>query len=101
MPRSVAIIQARMRSSRLPGKVLMDLAGHPLLFHVVLRSLRMETKLVVVATSSEPADDPIAELCDHYAWRCFRGSEEDVLDRYYQAACEHKAEHIVRVTADN
>lgn len=101
MPRSVAIIQTRMGSSRLPGKVLMELAGRPLLFHVVQRTLQMETALVVVATSSRPADDPIAELCDHYAWPCFRGSEEDVLDRYYQAAHEHGVEHVVRVTADN
>ena len=101
MPRSVAIIQARMSSSRLPGKVLMNLAGQTVLFHVVQRTLQMEADLVLVATSSSPADDPIVELCDRYAWPCFRGSENDVLDRYYQAACEHKAEHIVRATADN
>ena len=101
MPRSVAIIQARMGSTRLPGKVLMDLAGYPVLFHVVQRASQMGTDLVLVATSSRPADDPIADLCDHYAWPCFRGSEEDVLDRYYQGACEHKAEHVIRVTADN
>ena len=101
MPRSVAIIQARMGSSRLPGKVLMDLAGYPVLFHVVQRSSQMGTDLVLVATSSRPADDPIANLCDHHAWPCFRGSEEDLLDRYYQAAREYDAEHVIRVTADN
>ena len=90
-----------MGSSRLPGKVLMELAGQTVLFHVVQRTLQMGTDLVLVATSSQPADDAVAEVCDRYAWACFRGSENDVLDRYYQAACEHKAEHIVRVTADN
>jgi spore coat polysaccharide biosynthesis protein SpsF (cytidylyltransferase family) len=101
MARSVIIIQARMRSTRLPGKVLMDVAGQPLLFHVVQRSLEIGSDRVVVATSSHPADDAIAELCDRYAWPCFRGSEEDVLDRYYRAGVEHKAEHVLRVTADN
>lgn len=101
MARSVAIIQARMGSSRLPGKVLMEVANQTVLFHVVQRTLRMGTDLVLVATSSLPADDAIADLCDRFAWPCFRGSEQDVLDRYYHAACEHHAEHIVRVTADN
>lgn len=97
----VAIIQARMGSTRLPGKVLADVAGDVLLAHVFERTRRM--KLVdqtVVATSNATADDAIAALCDDRDWSCSRGSESDVLDRYYQAALAYEADHIVRITAD-
>lgn len=98
----VAIIQARMGSSRLPGKVMMDLAGEPMLARVV-RRITQATSLnqVIVATTTAPADTVIANLCAEYGWSCFRGSELDLLDRYYQAAKAHEADIVVRITSDN
>jgi spore coat polysaccharide biosynthesis protein SpsF len=99
--RTVGIIQARMCSTRLPGKVLKDLAGEPMLARVVERTRRAGMlNEVVVATSVLPADDRIAQLCAERGWTCFRGSETDVLDRYYHAALEFQADIIVRVTSD-
>ena len=96
-----AIIQARMGSTRLPGKVMADIAGEPMLQRVLERVARA-TKLdgIIVATSSNPEDDPVAELCGKLATNCVRGSESDVLDRYYQAATQHQLNCIVRLTAD-
>jgi spore coat polysaccharide biosynthesis protein SpsF (cytidylyltransferase family) len=97
----VAIVQARMGSSRLPGKVLADIAGHPMLWHVVTRT--RQAKLVdriVVATSTRQADDAVAEFCVAHGIDSYRGNETDVLDRYYQAARAHGADIIVRITAD-
>jgi len=97
----VAIIQARTASTRLPGKVLMDLAGEPMLARVLRRTLRATTlDEVVVATTIQPADDAIAAICLARGWKYFRGSEDDVLDRYYQAAVEFNSEAIVRITSD-
>ena len=99
--RIVAIIQARMGSTRLPGKVLMELAGEPMLARCVNRTRRAQTlNEVVVATTVKPADDAIVRLCDEHNWPCFRGSEEDVLDRYYHAAIAHRADVVVRITSD-
>ena len=99
--RVVAIIQARMGSTRLPGKVLMALAGEPILARVVNRTQRAETlHEVVVATTLRAADNAIADLCVERKWPCFQGSDEDVLDRYYHAAIAHKAEVVVRITSD-
>jgi spore coat polysaccharide biosynthesis protein SpsF len=98
---TLAIIQARMGSSRLPGKVLLDLAGKPMLRRVVERTRLAKTvDLVVVATTSEPSDDPVVELCAQLGYACYRGSLYDVLDRYYQAARQFEAKNIVRITAD-
>jgi len=97
----VAIIQARMSSTRLPGKVLADVCGQPLLHHVVCRARCARTPdQVVVATSDRPADDAVVRFCEMSSVPCFRGSEEDVLDRYYQAARHFQAETVVRLTAD-
>ncbi len=99
--RVVAIIQARMGSTRLPGKVLMDLVGEPMLARVISRSWRATMlEEVVVATTTKPADEAIVELCAARGWPCFRGSEDDVLDRYYRAAAAYRADVVVRVTAD-
>ncbi len=99
--RVVAIIQARMGSTRLPGKVLMALAGEPMLARVVNRTRRAGTlDEVIVATTFQPADDAIVGLCAERGCACFRGSEDDVLDRYYQTAAAHEADVIVRITAD-
>jgi spore coat polysaccharide biosynthesis protein SpsF len=99
--RTVAIIQARMTSTRLPGKILADLAGCPLLERVVGRAKRAKLlQLVAIATTDRPTDDAVAALCDKIGVACFRGSEDDVLDRYYQAAKTFAAETVVRLTAD-
>lgn len=99
--RTVAIIQARMSSSRLPGKVLLDLVGQPMLVRVLERARRARTiDDVMVATTTDPADDPIEALCNERGYLVYRGSMFDVLDRYYQAARQAQAEIIVRVTAD-
>jgi spore coat polysaccharide biosynthesis protein SpsF len=96
------IIQARMGSSRLPGKVLRPIGGRPLLEHVVSRLvLTRHPVTVVVATSDLTQDDAIAEFCRTLAVECFRGSEQDVLARYYNCAKHYGFEHIVRLTADN
>jgi len=99
--RVVAIIQGRMSSSRLPGKILMDLDGEPMLVRVVER-VRMARTVdeVIVATTTDPTDYPAAELCKERGIACERGSLFDVLDRFYQAARSHQAEVVVRVTAD-
>jgi spore coat polysaccharide biosynthesis protein SpsF len=96
-----AIIQARMASTRLPGKVLMDISGKPLL-HIVCSRAKMARNLdlVAVATTDRPVDDQIQRLCERLGIPCFRGNEDDVLDRYYQAAKQIEADVIVRLTAD-
>ena len=96
-----AIIQARASSTRLPGKVLEDVAGQPMLVRVVNRTRRAKTlNSIMVATTTEPADDAIVHLCEKQGWSCFRGNKEDVLDRYYKAALVSKASVIVRITSD-
>lgn len=97
----VAIIQARLLSTRLPRKVFLDLGGEAMLTRVVTRTRRAQQIAdVVVATSTLAADDPIAAFCAEQGWHCFRGDEQDVLDRYHRAAAAHDAEVIVRITSD-
>lgn len=97
----VTIIQARFGSTRLPGKVLLDIAGRPMLEHVVRRAQRSEVaRQTVVATTTLRRDDVIVELCRSLGVPTYRGSEEDVIDRYYGAARRFQAEAVVRVTAD-
>ena len=99
--RVVAIIQARMASSRLPGKVLLDIAGQPMLQRVVARTSRgSRLDAVLVATTTDSSDDPVADFCDARGIASTRGSQFDVLDRYYQAARQSGADVVVRVTAD-
>lgn len=97
----VAVIQARMSSTRLPGKVLAEVAGKPMLFYVVER-VRQASKVnqVVVATTGTPEDDPIVRFCEKIGVLCFRGSENDVLGRYYKAAVWADADVVVRITGD-
>jgi spore coat polysaccharide biosynthesis protein SpsF len=90
-----------MGSSRLPGKVLLDISGRPMLWYVVQRTRAAHTlNDVIVATTTEPADELIVDFCREHNISCFRGSEKDVLDRYYQAALESRAEAVVRITSD-
>ncbi len=101
MERVVCIIQARMGSSRLPGKVLKDIGGKPMLGWVVERVRQCkQIDQVVVATTTDAGDEPICEYCRVEGIACFRGNLFDVLDRYYQAAREYRADVVVRVTAD-
>jgi len=90
-----------MGSTRLPGKATAEIEGRPMLWHVVSRVRRAKNlDMVAVATTTAPADDILVDLCQEMETPCFRGSEEDVLDRYYQAAILFKAKAIVRLTAD-
>jgi len=90
-----------MTSSRLPGKVMLDIVGRPMLFHVVNRVRQARTlDLVVVATTDRPDDDTVDDFCRQESIPCFRGNLDDVLDRYYQAARHFHADAIVRITAD-
>jgi spore coat polysaccharide biosynthesis protein SpsF len=101
MKNVVAIIQARMASSRLPDKVLLDIGGRPMLEWVVERTRwAQRVTEVVVATTLDPSDDPVFEFCKQKGYRVGRGSVHDVLDRYYQTAKHFQADVIVRITAD-
>lgn len=97
----VAVIQARMGSSRLPGKTMMDLAGTPLLNRLIEQLKGSKTlDEVVIATSVDPADDVIEQFVKSIGVRVVRGSEQDVLSRYVLAADAAKADVVVRLTAD-
>lgn len=90
-----------MLSTRLPGKVLADISGKPMLWHVVHRASRANlVDQVVVATSVDRDDQPIVDFCNAEGIEYFRGSLEDVLDRYYQTARKFGPETIIRITAD-
>ena len=91
-----------MGSSRLPGKVLMNLCGKPILLHIIerLKNLKKEYKRISI-TSVSQKDNDIENFCKENNILFFRGSENDVLDRYYQAAKLFKLQHIVRLTGDN
>jgi len=100
-PRIVAIIQARLGSTRLPGKVLAPIAGRSMLARVCRRVARaVLVDEVLVATTDHVRDDAVVDECRRLGVRVVRGSENDVLDRYYQAARAASADLIVRVTAD-
>lgn len=97
----VAILQARMSSTRLPGKVLKPLVGQPMINRQIERIQRAE-KLdkLLVATSVESSDDPIAQFCQQSEIECFRGDLNNVLSRYYHGALSVNATTVVRLTAD-
>ena len=99
--RTVIITQARMTSTRLPGKVLKTVHGKSLLQYQLERLKRVPSAdQVVVATTTNKTDDPIVELCQYLRVSYYRGSEEDVLARYHEAAEINEAQVIVRVTSD-
>ncbi|WP_047758562.1 cytidylyltransferase domain-containing protein [Geobacillus sp. ZGt-1] len=99
--KTIIIIQARMGSSRLPGKVLMPLGNTVVLDYVVSRCQQVEEiDEVIVATSTLMQDDVIENWCQKHHVSCFRGSEDDVLSRYYECAKPHQPDYVIRVTAD-
>ncbi|MBL1198520.1 MAG: acylneuraminate cytidylyltransferase [Nostoc sp. GBBB01] len=99
--KTVIIVQARMTSTRLPGKVLKKVLHKPLLEYQIERLKRVKlADEIVIATTKNTKDLPIVELCDRLLIPYFRGSEEDVLARYYHTAKEHRADVVVRVTSD-
>lgn len=99
---TVAIVQARMGSTRLPGKVMKPIAGEPMIHHVVERTRRIRgVDQVVVATSDAPGERPLVEwVCSAEGVELFRGPEHDVLRRYHDAALAYNAEVVVRITGD-
>lgn len=100
-PTSVAIIQGRMTSQRLPGKTMADIRGKPMFLHSVRRAEAAGVfDEVIMATSDDATDDPIAAACDANGVRCFRGSLNDVLGRYHGAALAAGADIVTRLTAD-
>jgi spore coat polysaccharide biosynthesis protein SpsF len=97
----VIINQARMTSTRLPAKVLKQVLSKPLLEYQIERLRRVKlADQIVIATTTNDTDQPIIDLGDRLSISCFRGSEEDVLARYYGAAIAHQADVVVRVTSD-
>ncbi len=101
MKKVIAIIQARMASTRLPEKIMLPIGGKPMLEWVFNRTLRArEVTNVVVATTIDPSDNSVVSLCKEKGFQVFRGSVHDVLDRYYQTAKKMQADVIVRITAD-
>lgn len=99
--KTIAIIQARLGSTRLPHKVLMDIGGKTMIERVVER-VQQSAKVddIVIATTTEPADDLLVEFCRSKSWNCFAGSENDVLSRYIGAAQAFDADNVVRITSD-
>ena len=97
----VAIVQARMGSTRLPGKVLKPILGRPMLAHILERLQAVSAiGAVLVATSDREGDEPVRAFCREHGIGCFAGSERDVLDRFYHAAVHENADPIIRITAD-
>ena len=98
---TVAIVQARMSSTRFPGKVLAPLNGTPMIIQQLQRVTRATTvDRIVAATSSDPSDDPLAKVVAEAGYPVYRGSLTDVLDRFVGAGSEHQADVLVRITAD-
>jgi spore coat polysaccharide biosynthesis protein SpsF len=99
--RILLIIQARMGSTRLPGKIMLPLGKTVVLDYSVSRC-RMVDRLedVIVATSTLPADDAVADWCKSNGFTCFRGSQDDVLSRYYECAKQARPDYVIRVTSD-
>lgn len=97
----VAIVQARMSSTRLPGKIMLDVLGKPLLFRQLERMEKAQLiDKIVVATSTQKDDDTIVEFCSKYGYSCFRGSLNDLLDRHYQAAVRYDADVVLKIPSD-
>lgn len=100
-PQILTVVQARMGSSRLPGKVLLPLVGAPLLVRMVERVQRARLAgTVVVATTTDPTDNAVADCCAAHGLPCFRGDALDLLDRHYQAARHFGADVVLKIPSD-
>ena len=98
---TLAIVQARMGSTRLPGKVMKKAVGKPMIQHLLERLSRSELiDEIVIAISDETINDPLENLVERLGYAVYRGSEYDVLDRYYQVALQYDPEIVVRITGD-
>ena len=97
----IAIVQARMNSTRLPGKVMLNVNSQPII-GILLKRLAKSRKLddIIVATTNNPSDDVLVDYVSKLGFKTHRGAEHDVLRRYYFAALEERADAIVRITAD-
>lgn len=99
--KKIVIIQARMGSARLKGKVLFNLCNKPMLYHIYNRLQYVKNiDNIVVATSTNPLDDAIFSFCSANNILCFRGDENNVLERFFQCALQYNADIITRITAD-
>jgi len=99
--KTAAIIQARMGSTRLPGKVMKDLKGKPVLWHVIERVKQAENiDQIIIATTTHKRDKIIFEKAKKWGVKAYQGSEEDVLARYYEAANKYDVDTVVRITSD-
>ncbi|MBN1161430.1 MAG: glycosyltransferase family protein, partial [Dehalococcoidales bacterium] len=97
----IPIVQVRMGSTRLPGKALKEIAGKPMLWHIVnrLKHARLVSE-VVIATSNKEGNEPIVKFAADNGIECYAGSEDDILDRFYQAVKKHNPDAVIRVTGD-
>lgn len=97
----LGILQARISSTRLPEKVIRPLLGKPMILRQIERLKRIEQlDLLILATSNDPSDDRLAEICASEDIECFRGNLDDVLDRFYLAALPYRPDYVVRLTGD-
>ncbi|MBX7042045.1 MAG: glycosyltransferase family protein [Ignavibacteria bacterium] len=97
----LVVIQARKGSTRLPGKILMPLAGEPLLVRMYERVVSSDADLkAVIATTEEKEDDEVEDLCRAYDMECFRGHPYDLLDRHYKTALAYGAKHVAKIPSD-
>lgn len=98
---AIAIIQARMSSTRLPGKVLKPLAGKPIIWHIYQRAMQCNmVDKVIVATSEDSSDDLLADFCQNNGLKCYRGSLNNVLGRYIDILKSNDYTYFVRITGD-
>ena len=97
----LAIVQARMGSNRLPGKVMRELSGHPMIYYTLTKLKKSRyIDQVILATSDKPADTPLAEFARSIGFEVFRGDEDNVLERYKLASDKYQGDIIIRVTGD-
>ena len=100
--KAAAVIQARLNSTRLPSKALLPLCGIPMIVHVIERAKAIEgTSAVVLATGKGAENNPLEDIASGCNIQIFRGSESDVLERYYMAASETDCDYVIRITGDN
>lgn len=102
MTGTIGIVQARLGSTRLPGKVMLPLNGRPAIHWVMARTKRCRTlDALILATSWEPENDPLAELAEDSGWACVRGAEDDVVGRFREVLAAYPAQRVARINADN